>query len=367
MSATPLRGARSRNRALERTSKRPRSWSLPVPEGAYAAVPCWWGSDAWFDALMDALSTPQRAELRQKWSVRDSTLLAIANLYRGYADPDTGRGITVSHETIAAKLELSEKTVQRATRLLEALGFAVTLVTGRSLLSAEEKAEAFQTHGGRQTHAANVLALTLPPVDKSLTEDENVHLNSPGLPGLTSYETLSRQKRAGAHSEDAPRPELRQKQQNSARPSSHLPGARPLGLHQYLAALDKHYAGALGRGHHMGQIERLLRRCGVAIDQWSVRDLVARIDTTFPDSHMKLHAADDALRYFGWMLRRAIVPGEMPPQIRLDRRAKKLEQERAEIAEQRRIDVERMAAVDPREVARIKAEMYAEMSRRRQE
>ena len=38
-----------------------------MPEGAYARLPCWNGSDSWFDALMDALATPEGEALRKRW------------------------------------------------------------------------------------------------------------------------------------------------------------------------------------------------------------------------------------------------------------------------------------------------------------
>lgn len=42
------------------------SWALPAPSGAYAELPAWWSAAAWFDAVMDALRTPEGEELRRR-------------------------------------------------------------------------------------------------------------------------------------------------------------------------------------------------------------------------------------------------------------------------------------------------------------
>jgi len=35
------------------------SWIIPAPEGAYGPVVAWTSGEAWFDAVLDALATPE--------------------------------------------------------------------------------------------------------------------------------------------------------------------------------------------------------------------------------------------------------------------------------------------------------------------
>ena len=76
-------------------------------------------------------------------------VLAVARAYWTYADQDTGRGVTASHERGGRQLGICTKTVQRATRILEELGYAVTLIEGRYLTAAERQ-QARAHHGGTQ-------------------------------------------------------------------------------------------------------------------------------------------------------------------------------------------------------------------------
>lgn len=352
----------------------PRSWSLPVPEDAYAQIPCWWGREHWFDSLMDALATATGENIRTKWKVKAGTLLAIAAAYRQYANPHTGRGVTVAHDTLAALVDRSAKTVQRATRALEELGFAVTLAYGRNILSADEKAQAMATHGGRQTAAANVVALTVPapshPVDNpapaGAPAEQNVHLITPPPVHNPPCDIPKRQTRASAHSEAPPGPQPDATRVEVERAGERCEGGREFGVHRYLAELDRYYDNTLGDGHHIGQLDRLLRRAGVDITLWSVRELTSRIDTVYPDSHDRLLAAADALRYFGWMIRHAITPGETPPTT-LGREQQERDTERARDADARRVEAARIAAIKQDEVTQIKTNSDTQLHGRRRD
>lgn len=183
------------------SSKRSGSWSLQAPPGAYAAVPAWTSGAAWFDAVMDALRTPEGEELRRRVSIAPDTLLRIAHADMLAADADTGRGVSTAHETVAEVTGVCKKTVQRARGLLEALGLAVSIVEGRYLTVAEREA-ALSAHGGRQIKAASVRALTMP----KRWAVENVHLPRRGDLGIKTPDLEVKPTRASARESAAPLP-----------------------------------------------------------------------------------------------------------------------------------------------------------------
>jgi hypothetical protein len=349
-----------------------RSWALPVPEGAYARIPCWNGSDCWFDALMDALATPEGEALRKRWKVKATTLLAIANEYRQHADHDTGRGVTVCHERIREAIgRKSNKTIQRATRLLEALGFAATVVEGRYLTVAERQA-AFEFHGGRQIKAGSIVALTLPPVDKSCTVTTNVHLPE-GSPAINSpHPEIDHQSRASAKKEAAPRPQPEQRSRSRRRQGPPAGQPRELTRHLFLAQLDQAYGNLLagridsplddirGGRHHIGQLDKLLRRSGIDITAWTVPELVAALDEKIPDGRVRMATARDPLRYFAWMVRTGLDAGALPLRVVRERQAQRRAEERAELAREREETRRRLSADDPAETARILAQLHAD-------
>lgn len=336
---------------------RPRSWSLPVPEGAYGRIVAWRGREHWLAALTAVLGTPEGEAVRASRKVARRTVLAIAAEYAERADIATGRSVTVAHDTVGAAVERCAKTIQRATRTLEALGFAVTVVEGRYLY-ADEREAARALHQSVQLRAASVLALTLPAVDKSSVNTKNVHLPVNAQNPLSTYKFSLKQTRASAQSEAASRPEPRQKKDDAVKQVRPVPQVRPITRQRFLAQLDRHYGNALARGRHIGQIDQMLRRAGVA-ESWSLRELTQRIATRFPAAHEKLHAAEDPLRYFAWMIRQTIQPGETPPAIVSEKRARELQAQRAHAAREREAERQRRASLSPGEFDRIRAESDA--------
>lgn len=334
--------------------KRVGSWAIPVPEGAYAAVTAWETGAGWFDALMDALNT-QAGYAARAGLVSVGTLLAVARTDWLAADVDTGRGVATAHETVATQLGMSKRQVQRARSVIEALGFAVTIVYGR-YLTTEERDAAQQTHGGAQLRAASVRALTLP---KSRPAVDTVHLPAPRRGDRLRTVLKSSPTRADARPTAAARPKLRTRRRCPV-PQDRSP--RPLELQRFAGKLVARMPW-LARGHHIGAVCDGLHRAGIDSERWSVDALLGTVDRH--NLHARVSAADpaqqrDPLGYFLWMLRRAIQPGEETPAEAAARRREQLRAEqaawRAEAAAQR----ERMAADDPAETARILAAMRAE-------
>jgi hypothetical protein len=130
-----------------------------------------------------------------------------------------------------------------------------------------------------------------------------------------------------------------------------------------IAQLDRHYGNVLARGRHIGQIDQLLRRAGVA-ESWTLRELTQRLGTRFPAAPEKLHAADDPLRYFAWMIRQTIQPGEVPPSVASGERARQLQAQRAQLAREREAQRQRRASLSPAEFDRVRAESDAQIRER---
>jgi hypothetical protein len=128
-------------------------------------VPAWANREQWL-ALVDArIQSTDGAAIRSLFagsrtaSVR--TLLEVSRVLADAADYATGRNVTVTNATICAAVGRSERTVRRACRILEALGLAEVIVEGREL-TRDERAEARRLHGGAQTGAGSVRAMTVP-------------------------------------------------------------------------------------------------------------------------------------------------------------------------------------------------------------
>ena len=164
----PCTGPRDVRSTIAR-SCRGRAWRPANGPTLPPTVPVWPSAAHWLETLAAALRTPQGEELRAAAKVSADTLIDVAAADARAADSRTGRGVTTAHETVAKALGCSAKTVQRARTLLEALGFARTVVRGR-YLTTQERAAATAHHGGDQRRMASERALLIP---RSLS---NVHL-----------------------------------------------------------------------------------------------------------------------------------------------------------------------------------------------
>ncbi|WP_295122504.1 hypothetical protein [uncultured Leifsonia sp.] len=293
---------------------------------------------------MDWMLTPEREKARQRWHVADATLLAIAHVLRYAAEPATGRHVTLSYATIRARVQANteaaegrtirlkaDESVRLAIRTLEAGGFVHVHATGRNLLSREEKAEAFETHGGHQEQAANVMALTLPApkaVDNPASVDPVLGLTASVPSKPSSSVDLEQQSPRGM--ERATRARPNRNRGFSDDQSANVPEkARSLDRLRLLAHLDRHYGGSLAGPRlgktgklltrHIGQLDHALTAAGVDLDAWTwwqIADLVdARHSGDKTTAQQKITAAADPLRYFIWMVKQVITPGERPRTI----------------------------------------------------
>lgn len=323
------------------------SWSLPAPTGAYAELPAWWSAEAWFDAVMDVLRTPVGEELRKAARVAPDTLLRVAYADRSSADRTTGRGVTTAHETVAAQLGMSWKTVQRARHLLEAMGLAVTVAEGRYLTTGERE-QARRAHGRTQVRAASTRALVMPAAvmqgraPKNPQAVENVH-----LPVSPSGEQVSHVlKSSPTRALPRARKGAASRRPASTRSKAPAPGAPRAIAVQQLAARLQHRMPWLVRGVHIGRLCSLIERLQLVEHGWTVQQLVDRIDQSVRASGVQV--ADpgdqrDPLAYLAWLLRNAVPADELAPFERVGRERR---ERMAEALSARAADAARRAQIE---------------------
>ena len=348
------------------------SWSLKAPEGAYGPVVAWTSGAAWFDALMDALSTQAGEMHRRAAHVALGTLLRVARADWLSADVATGRGVATAHETVAADLGMCGKTVQRARGLMEALGFSVTIEEGRYLTRAE-RAAARAAHGGRQVRAASLRALTLPKP----AAVENVQLPRRGEGLKTSHLKKYFPTRASARKAAASRP-LAKKPKYTIGTEPPPDAPRSVAMQRFAAGLvdgDSRdgvsrrrmpwllNAGREGRAVHIGALCDVLAGAGVDPTRWKPRELVETIDAWHESQGRRTLAgrSHDPLRYFAWQLRMAFDPARPTPSEEIEIRRSQRAAERARQANEREEQRHRMRPDDLAEFDRISAQMRADM------
>lgn len=313
------------------------SWSLPAPSGAHAQLRAWTSAEAWFDVVMDTLRTAEGEAARRASKVAPDTLLRVAYADRKSADQRTGRGVSTAHETVAASLGMSAKTVQRARLLLEALGLAVTVVEGRYLTSAERQ-EARRTHGGEQLRAASTRALVMPtlPHASAPRHDpqpvESVHLPvSPSGEQVThvlktsTMHALTRARSATA----SRRPAMTAKAQPDRKPL-------PLQDQRLAAELQRQIPWLRRPGHHIGALVRIVHRLRLSERGWTAGQALDRINRAARESNLRIADPTDQRNpagYLAWLIGRTIGAEELAPAIQnIRERDERLAAQRAQLA-----------------------------------
>lgn len=368
-SSTPTASAVSRGRGG--------SWTLPVPAGAYSQLPAWGSGEAWFDAVIDALSTAEGEECRAAAKVSRDTLLRVAYADRKSADQDTGRGVSTAHVTVAEQLGMSARHVQRARRLLERLGLAATVVAGR-YLTTPERAEALARHGGRQLKAASVRALIVPRTSAAAANSspvENVYLPSPRRVSSSSHLSKNSPKRAHTRTRTATAPR-RPKPMKKRKTTRTISKPRTLATQQLAARIvdgDPAQKGTpnfrpqhwLTGRKHIGVLCDFLERERLVARGWTALEIIAAVDHHMRQSGRTAPAATelrDPVSFFAAMVKRAIPADAEPPRMGVEReRARRLAESRERAAEDARRR-EEIAAQQP-EIDRIIADMHARFPR----
>jgi len=257
------------------------------------------------------------------------------------ADVRTGRNVATAHDTVAAQLGMSAKTVQRARTLLERLGLAVTVWAGRYLTLAE-RAAARARHGASQLRAASTRALISPKQAVALVPVENVQLP-----------------RRGHH---PPQPHLSKKSSTRVtarrKPSSRTP--IPVGVQRLAAQLAQRMPW-LARNRHIGALAKLLHRHDLDADAgWTATRLLRVLEQhnratghVVPDSAVQRNP----LGYLNWLLTGAAKQLTSPSGARATK-PRPVAAWLIEDAERRR----QLAAEDPAAIAAAIAALRAQMS-----
>ncbi|MDR7184612.1 biotin operon repressor [Microbacterium trichothecenolyticum] len=296
------------------------SWVLPAPAGAHTGLLAWPSGAAWFDAVLDTLTSTEGENERRRAKVARDTLLRVAYADRKSADQATGRGVATAHETVALQLGMSAKTVQRSRQLLERLGLAVTVVEGRYLTAAERQ-QAHQAHGGTQLRAASTRALVMPATPPVHTASANPPaVENVYLPGSPSGEQVSHVEkysptRALTRTREATAP---RRPATTKRPGPvELPRPRPLAVQQLAAQLVGRLPWLDRGGKHIGHVCGLLVRAQLVERGWTLQQILDRLNLHARESGIRVADPTEQrnpLSYLAWLIRRAIPDDEIAPQ-----------------------------------------------------
>lgn len=260
-------------RALHNRPDRRRKSASWAPEVEVpATIPCWLSRQQWLEQLEAALETVEGVALcrrsKRDW-VSPRTVLCVARVDAGTAEKTEGRLVRTSHRTVARHLGIGAVTVQNARRVIEQLGFAVTITAGR-YLSEAERTQAKAHHGNRQIRVASERVLTTPRPQASPP------LPRRGPVGHLPHPDLGSPKRANARAAQKSTtntPVARRKR-------THTPARCPQSYDRALQTLAAKLALRvpwLGRGH-LGALCQTLALAGVDPTRWDVPGLLGAID-----------------------------------------------------------------------------------------
>ncbi len=130
-----------------------------APAGAYAGVPAWLSRQRWRLQVVCLLA--QHRDWAREAHVAPDTAQRVAWAHIPYADHGTGRHCRPTNERLAADLQVSTRTVQRARVLLKRLQLLTEVVRGRSIMTRAERLAAWR-RGSSHRHIAAEFALTSP-------------------------------------------------------------------------------------------------------------------------------------------------------------------------------------------------------------
>lgn len=120
--------------------------------GATSRTPAWWSATDWTAEVKATLRLHR--DVCRAHHVEPDTVLAVARGMASYADYATGRDCRPTNDRLVADVQVSLSTVQRARRVLKALGFVVELVAGRSFLTRQERIAAWRRGSAHRQLAA---------------------------------------------------------------------------------------------------------------------------------------------------------------------------------------------------------------------
>ncbi|WP_433717258.1 hypothetical protein ACQP2U_43100 (plasmid) [Nocardia sp. CA-084685] len=271
---------------IERLNKdqRGRSWAIPVKSNAVASIPVWTSRAHWQQQVQEALASDRGQHFRAAQKVALQRVFAVAVAMSRVASSNTGRDVTLSNYRLAQMAGVSDRVVSRARRVLSDLGMAVEIERGR-LLSPIERKAARAHHGGWQTRAASVWALTTPrnaakiqtPRRHSATLGPRGRVasripqvgasgNLPPFRGVCSSSSVR---------ENSPKRVRAREGRKPAKKKAVRLSPRPLDLQRAAAELVRHSHG-LGRGH-IGAIADAIAAADIDVTRYSGLDIAKRL------------------------------------------------------------------------------------------
>lgn len=128
-------------------SRRVAAGITPAP-GSTSRLPVWWGRADWLQVDV-AGALAEAPEVCREHHVSPDAVLAVARAMAAFADSRTGRDCRPTNERIVEVARCSLSTVQRARRVLKALGLIVEVVAGRTNMTLEQRLAA---HGRGSSH-----------------------------------------------------------------------------------------------------------------------------------------------------------------------------------------------------------------------
>lgn len=262
----------------ECSAQRGRSWSLPVEPKEQARVPIWTSRREWLRQFRHHTTTPAGKALCARNLIKPDKAYVVAQAHAHFAESHTGRGVSAAKSTIAARAKVSESSVNRARRVLIALGMGIEHVRGRNLRTLEFLA-ADAHHGGQQHRAASTWSLSSPRTVVATTPPRKVAKSRPARaitdrPGPIETDTLS----SGGFLSSEVLPlgrthqRVRARTQPTTRKQSTARTPRPLALQRTAAELVNH-APALKPPGHIGSVCDLLRDVKIDTTRWTGRDI----------------------------------------------------------------------------------------------
>jgi hypothetical protein len=134
---------------------------------SYAGIVVWGGRKDFLERVVPTVARANLGVLRKHKLALD-TLLRVARVKTGYADPRTGRWCMVRPATLANAAGVSKTTVMVANRVLRELGLEVRVFEGR-MLDADERKVA-QATGSTQRGLSSVTAFTVPSMARRVVD-----------------------------------------------------------------------------------------------------------------------------------------------------------------------------------------------------
>jgi len=150
-------------RLVERSTPRGLELHTVTPPALFRGIPTWRTAETWLAA---GKAHPRLYEAAKRYETCPARVLQVQAELAPYADAVTGRDIAVAHKTIAEKIGVCKKQVQRCCWALEDLGLLVRVLDGSDMkLEMRMKIRDFyprRDKRGTRSYLPNVYAATLP-------------------------------------------------------------------------------------------------------------------------------------------------------------------------------------------------------------